>query len=43
MPREDAKKVQEKFNGVMPVKDFPQPSTEARDNGFEEDCFKLMG
>ncbi|CAA0110785.1 putative 3-ketosteroid-9-alpha-monooxygenase, oxygenase component [BD1-7 clade bacterium] len=43
MPREDAGKLQEELNGVLPVKDFPQPSTEARDEGFEDDCFKLMG
>lgn len=40
MPRSDAKIVQEKFNGVLAVKDFPQPSNEARSAGFEDDCFK---
>lgn len=42
MPREDAKAVQEKHNGVLPVRAFPQPTMEARDNGFEEDCFKVF-
>lgn len=39
-PRSEAKAIQEKFNGVLPVKDFPQPTTEARDKGFEDNCFK---
>lgn len=42
MSREDAKGVQAELNGVLPVQDFPQPSMEARDAGFEEDCFKTL-
>ncbi len=42
MSREDAKAVQEKFNGVLPVKDFPQLTTKAREAGFEDDCFKSI-
>lgn len=36
----EGEKIQQEINGVLPVNDFPQPTTEARDNGFEEDCFK---
>ncbi|TNF35370.1 MAG: (2Fe-2S)-binding protein [Gammaproteobacteria bacterium] len=43
MPREEAKKIQQKYNGVLPVKDFPQPSMEARNAGFEDNCFKKRG
>lgn len=42
MNREDAAEVQKKLNGVQPVKGFPQPTMEAREAGFEDDCFKLM-
>lgn len=41
MPRAEAKGVQEKFNGVLPVKDFPQPTMEAREAGFEDNCYKV--
>ncbi|PIE40647.1 MAG: (2Fe-2S)-binding protein [Gammaproteobacteria bacterium] len=40
MPREDAKVIQDKLNGVLPVRDFPQPTMDARNEGFEDDCFK---
>ncbi|MCG8537207.1 MAG: Rieske (2Fe-2S) protein [Pseudomonadales bacterium] len=43
MSREDAKGVQAQLNGVLPVTDFPQPTMEARNNGFEEDCFQSFG
>lgn len=42
MPEHDARAIREEINGVLPVVDFPQPSTEARDAGFEDDCFKWL-
>ena len=42
MPRDEAKTLQEKMNGVLPVKAFPQPSMELREADFENDCFKYF-
>jgi len=41
-PASEVKAVHEKFNGVLAVKDFPQPSLQARESGFEDDCFKFF-
>ena len=38
-PLAETAAIQEKFNGVLPVKDFPQPTMEQREAGFEDDCF----
>ena len=40
MSAEEARKVHTEVNCVLPVLDFPQPTTEVRDGGFEDDCFK---
>jgi hypothetical protein len=42
-PRDKAKEIQAELNGIHTVKDFPQPTTELRDAGYEDDCFKLKG
>lgn len=39
MADSDAAKIRDEINGVVAVVDFPQPTTEGRDNGFENDCF----
>lgn len=39
MPREDAKKVQQELNGVLPLENFPQPDKKWQEEGFEKDCF----
>lgn len=41
MPTSSGLEVQAKLDGVLGVKDFPVPSTEARVAGFEDDCFKF--
>jgi 3-ketosteroid 9alpha-monooxygenase subunit A len=43
MSAEDSKAIQQELNGVQEINDFPPPTTEARDNGFEDDCFKTAG
>ncbi len=34
--------VQAKLDGVLAVEHFPRPSTEARESGFEDDCFRFQ-
>lgn len=40
MSADEAKAVQSELNGVVAINDFPQPTTEARDAGYEDNCFK---
>jgi 3-ketosteroid 9alpha-monooxygenase subunit A len=37
---EGAKAIQQEINGVHEVLNFPQATTEKRDEGFEDDCYK---
>lgn len=42
MSAADAQAIRDEINGVLPINDFPQPTTEAREAGFEDDCFKFL-
>ncbi len=39
MSAEDASALQQELDGVHTIENFPQPTFEAREAGFEEDCF----
>ncbi len=41
MPVSPGLKIQEKLDGVLGVEEFARPTTEAREAGFEDDCFKF--
>lgn len=43
MPLASVKKVQQKLNGIVAVPNFPRPSLEAREAGFEEGCLQFDG
>ena len=38
-PREEARLVQQALNGVHPVRDFPQPSRDLRERGYEDGLY----
>lgn len=42
MSEQDAQAVKKELNGIITINDFPQPTTEAREAGFEDDCFQFL-
>ncbi|MGI9287742.1 MAG: hypothetical protein ACR2P1_20325, partial [Pseudomonadales bacterium] len=42
MSERDAQAVKDEINGIVSINDFPQPTTESRDAGFEDDCFQFF-
>jgi len=42
MSARDAQGIHSQINGVLPIVGFPQPTTAAREAGFEADCFQSL-